>query len=52
MGVLYPFEKDTISFGRYTVSQVSFSGYFVSVTTTREVFYGVTSQGVAPYFLP
>ena len=51
MGVLRLFEGGTISFGRYTVSQEFPSkGCSVSVTTTREVFYGAASQGVAPHF--
>ena len=40
----------SISFGRYTNRKVLLEGFFVSVTTTREVFCGVISQGVAPYF--
>ena len=51
MGVLYILEGDTISLSRYTYRWKSPSkGCSVSVTTTREVFYGVISQGVAPYF--
>lgn len=48
MGVLYILEGDTISLRRYTYRWKSPSkGCSVSVTTMREVFYGVISQGVA-----
>ena len=51
MGVLRLFDGNTISSVEILIADIPVKGCSVSVTTMREVFYGATSQGVAPHFI-